>query len=136
MNTLEQQAAEYAKRYPAEMREAIAQAWLAGRRSKTKKAELDLSFVDDQYMDLFLYWLNYKKERKQSYTQSGAETCYHRLLKISGGVKQVMLDALEFSISNNYQGIYLPKNYDARNNQTVQRNPNIFDAADSVLQGG
>lgn len=135
MKTIKQMADEYAASYPPEYRQVAYKAWLDGRKSKTKKEDLDLSFVEERYMELFLYWLNYKKERKQQYTQSGAETCYHRWVKLCGGNLQMMIDAVEFSVANNYQGIYLPKYYNGGNNQKGNGyNTNVFQMANRILQ--
>ncbi len=63
MKTIKQQAEEYSMKYPSEIRNEIAKAWIDGRNSIRKKEELDLYFVEEEYKDVFIYWLNYKKER-------------------------------------------------------------------------
>lgn len=61
MKTIKQQSEEYALKYPSEIRNEIAKAWIDGRNSIRKKEVLDLYFVEEEYKDIFIYWLNYKK---------------------------------------------------------------------------
>lgn len=134
MKTIKQQAEEYAAKYPIEIRTMIAKAWIDGRHSARKKEELDLFFVEEQYMEIFTYWLTYKKERGQPYKQTGAESCYRKLLELSGGNKQIMIAIIEQSISNNYQGLFPLKDNGNKTINNPQRNPSIFQTADFVLQ--
>lgn len=110
MKTIQEQAKEYAMAYPEEIRGQITKAWIDGRNSRRKKEELDLSFLEPQFGDIFIYWLNYKKERKQSYTQSGAEACYRKLKKMSNNNPQVALAIIEQSVANNWAGLFELKN--------------------------
>lgn len=135
MKTIKQQAEEYSMGYPSEIRSQIAKAWIDGRYSVKKKGELDLYFVEEEYKDIFIYWLNYKRERGQSYKQTGAEACYRKLLALSGGDKQMMIAIIEQSTSNNYQGLFPLKDNGNRNFNNRQGNSgSIFQAADNYLQ--
>lgn len=137
MKTIKQQAEEYSAKYPMEIRTMIAKAWIDGRHSLRKKEELDLFFVEEQYMEIFTYWLNYKKERGNPYKQTGAESCYRKLLELSCGYRKKMIAIIEQSISNNYQGLFPLKdngNRTINNNQQQQRSTSIFATADYVLQ--
>ena len=135
MKTIKQQAEEYSLKYPSEIRKQIAKAWTDGRNSIRKKEELDLYFVEEEYKDIFIYWLNYKKEKGQPYKQTGAEACYRKLLTLSGGDKQMMIAIIEQSMSNNWAGIFELKNNGNRNSTNKQGNSgSIFQAADFYLQ--
>lgn len=135
MKTIRQLADEYAETYPPEYRHIAYKAWLDGRESmkdkkRAVKEKLDLSFVDSYYREVFEYWLNYKKERNQKYTQSGAESCYRKLLKLSGGDRDVMIAVIEQSVSNNWAGLFELKD-NGKTNQNNQRNVlNIFSTVD------
>lgn len=140
MKTIQQMADEYAKSYPKEYRIVAARAWMDGRKSAKdgkmkKKAELDLSFVGDYYRDVFEYWLNYKKERNQKYTQSGAELCFRKLLQLSGGDRGKMIAIIEQSVSNNWAGLFELKNNGRYNQNGRNGNQSIFDATDAILPG-
>lgn len=110
MKTIRQQAEEYASKYPIEQQASIVMAWMDGRKSaekeKKKRLEIDLSFVNETYMDLVIYWIGYHKEKKLKYTQIGIERFYSRLLKLSGGDKEKMIEIIDQSVSNNYTGIF------------------------------
>lgn len=135
MKTIKQQSEEYALKYPSEIRNEIAKAWIDGRNSIRKKEVIDLYFVEEEYKDIFIYWLNYKKERGQPYKQTGAEACYRKLLTLSGGDKQMMIAIIEQSMSNNYQGLFPLKDNGNRNHTNKQGNSgSIFQAADCYLQ--
>ena len=103
---LKEMADQYAQKYPKEIRDIVSQAWLDGRHSSRKKEALDLSFVGDRYRDIFEYWLRYKKERGQTYKQSGVEACYRKLVKMSNGDPQTALSIIEQSVSNNWAGLF------------------------------
>lgn len=71
---------------------------------------LDLSYVAPELKDIFLQWLDYKKERKQSYKPIGAKQCYSKLVNLSGGNPDMARRIVEESISNNYQGLFPVRN--------------------------
>lgn len=73
-----------------------------------KKKGLDLSFMGLEYQVVFERWLKHKSEKRQSYTQSGIEAQYRRLLKMSNGDARVADQIVEYSIAQNYDGIYPP----------------------------
>lgn len=130
MKNLKQQAEEYAIRFPKNVRGIIAQAWLDGRNSARKKESLDLSFVEDRYRDIFDYWLQYKKERGQTYKQAGVEACYRKLVKMSNGDSQTALAIIEQSVSNNWAGLFELKNV----NHADYRRTNKTEANQYALQ--
>ena len=73
----------------------------------------------DKVKDSIDLWLSYKKERKQTYKDTGLKVLFNRLQKdydIYG--EQYVIDSIESSIASNYQGIYAPKNV---------RQPNAFE---------
>ena len=113
---LVQKAEEYSKAFP-DCQEVAKKSWLAGydagKRSKSSKKELDLSFVPADYLPIIERWVKYKQERKQAYTQSGIEACY---LKNGTGT--------QFSFSQNQS----PGN----RKESVER---LADLAGGVLQG-
>ena len=110
---LVQKAEEYAKTYP-DCQEVAKQSWLAGydagKRSKSRKKELDLSFVPTDFLPIIKRWVEYKQERKQAYTQSGIEACYHKLLELSNTNPNIAMEVEEQSIANNWAGLFELKN--------------------------
>lgn len=78
--------------------------------------------------DLFEKWIKYKKEKKSTYTPSGI----NQLLKDWEDIPtEDLAKAINFSISNNWQGLFPPKkntapgSTDIRNTTTLQNKPII-----------
>lgn len=144
---LVQKAEEYAKTYP-DCQEVAKQSWLAGydagKRSKSRKKELDLSFVPTDFLPIIKRWVEYKQERKQAYTQSGIEACYHKLLELSNTSPATAMAVIEQSIANNWAGLFELKNGTGiQLSQTVEQSPgsrresvnNLAELSRGILQG-
>jgi len=58
------------------------------------------------FLVLIKVWLTYKKEKKQVYTHIGFKMAVKRLLKLSDKEFDKASEIIEFSIANNYQGIF------------------------------
>ena len=72
----------------------------------------DLSFVDEDFKDLFMEWLEYKRDRKENYkSEKSLKMCYNRLLKLSGNDCNQARLVVEQSIASNYAGLFELKNY-------------------------
>ena len=84
------------------------------------KNKIDLSFVDFEYLEVFELWLEYKKEKKQSYkSQKSLEICYKNLIKIANNDPEVARQIISNSIANNYSGLFPIK-------QNKEDQPNKF----------
>lgn len=144
---LVQKAEEYAEAFPG-CQEVAKKAWLegydTGRRSKSRKKELDLSFVPSDYLPVIQRWINYKNERKQAYTQSGIEACYRKILELSNTNPNIAMSVVEQSIANNWAGLFELKNgtgtqlsisqnqSPGNRKESVER---LADLSEGVLQG-
>lgn len=73
---------------------------------KTNKFGLDMSFVDKTFMPIILEWLEYKKEKKQSYKQRGFNTLYKNLLEMCNGNVDIARKIVNQSMRNNYAGLF------------------------------
>lgn len=71
---------------------------------------LDMSFVNETFMPIVLEWLEYKKEKRQSYKQRGFNAMYESLLKMSNHNPSVAKVIVEQSMQNNYSGLFPLKN--------------------------
>ncbi|WP_230324302.1 hypothetical protein [Bacteroides nordii] len=142
-----QKAEEYAQAY-SNCKEAVKLAWLAGydtgQRSKSRKKELDLSFIPADFLPILERWVKYKQERKQAYTQSGIEACYHKLLELSNTSPATAMAVIEQSIANNWAGLFELKNGTGiQLSQTVEQSPgsrresvnNLAELSRGILQG-
>lgn len=103
--TITEQAHEYALTHN-DVRQAYIDGYNAALASRAKKKDLDLSFVAPEFVPIIQKWLDYKKERKNAYTQRGAESMYKKLIDLSGGNPQTADAIVEQSVANNWQGLF------------------------------
>ena len=70
---------------------------------------LDNYNFSEQLKNSIIKWLNYKKEKKQTYKDIGLQTLLNKLLKEAEdyGDKYV-IDSINHSITNNWSGIFAP----------------------------
>ncbi|MHC8418191.1 hypothetical protein SD317_22915, partial [Bacteroides hominis] len=79
-------------------------------KTETKLKELslsldELSFVSFEFLDVFLLWLEYKKERREKYkSDRSVKACYDKLVKLSGNDANVANEIVNQSIANNWAG--------------------------------
>jgi hypothetical protein len=136
MKTLQDTAAEYAQDH-----NDVKQAYIDGyNAAKKKKKTLDLGFVQCEFLSLMTLWIDYKTERKSSYTQKGIEMAYKHLLKLSNGDVQTATAIVEQSIANNYQGLFPLKDekavtYYNKQRQQQQGIDHMEGLARSILSG-
>lgn len=73
---------------------------------KKKSSELDLSVVAPEYLEFVETWLQYKKERGESYKPSGFSVFYKKLLELSNNNTEKAKKIIEQSMANNWAGIF------------------------------
>lgn len=82
------------------------------KKISSKKKEADLSFVDEDFKDIFREWLEYKRDRNESYkSDKSLKMCYNRLLNLSDSNPEKAKLIIEQSIASNYAGLFELKNY-------------------------
>lgn len=103
------------------------------------KGNFDLSFVREDFIEIFKNWLDYKIEIKNGYKSvKSVELCYKKLLKLSDGYPEVAKSIVEQSISNNWKGLFELKeekngNKNRTNNSTGDRDLGKF--LESIASG-
>ena len=91
-------------------------------KSKVNINILNFDFIESEYSVCFLEWIDYKKEKKQSYkTQKSLESCYHNLKLLSDFDPEKAKQIVFNSISNNYSGLFKLKT-DNKNQKDETRN--------------
>lgn len=80
---------------------------------KRKGANLDTSFVEDEYKDAYMQWLEYKRAIKKPYkTQQSLELNYRQAKSLAGNDPQTFRLIIEQSIGNGWTGLFeLKTNY-------------------------
>ena len=88
------------------------QTWLNDFFPKKSRRNIDLSAVEPAFQPIMADWLAYKSERGQTYRPPGLQRCYVRLLTLSGNDAAKARRIVDFSIANNYSGLFPPHDQD------------------------
>lgn len=88
------------------------QTWLNDFFPKKSRRNIDLSAVEPAFQPIMADWLAYKSERGQTYRPLGLQRCYERLLTLSGNDAAKARRIVDFSIANNYSGLFPPHDQD------------------------
>lgn len=75
-------------------------------------------------------WLAYKKEKRQTYKPRGLEALKKKLLQLSNGNPEYAKVIVEYSMGNNYTGLFSPKINYANSYEQQQR---TFNKISSIL---
>ena len=75
-------------------------------------------------------WLAYKKEKRQAYKPRGLEALKKKLLQLSNGTPEYAKVIVEYSMGNNYTGLFAPKNNCVNSYEQQQR---TFNKISSIL---
>ena len=75
-------------------------------------------------------WLAYKKEKCQTYKPRGLEALKKKLLQLSNGNPEYAKVIVEYSMGNNYTGLFAPKNNGVNSYEQQQR---TFNKISSIL---
>jgi len=90
-------------------------------KDNIKEKEKEKSFVAPEYAQVFSLWLEYKRQRRESYkSEMSLKICYNKLVKLSGDNPDIAVAIVEQSIANNWAGLFELKN----NNQIFCDNGN------------
>lgn len=72
-----------------------------------KNKSSDLSFVDNKFLEVFNTWLEYKKERKESYkSEKSIKMTYDKLVRESNNNPDAAKQMVENSIGSNWKGFF------------------------------
>lgn len=83
----------------------------AALKSKPAKELPNLDFVSEAFREVFQTWLDYKRERGESYkSEKSLKICYNKLLSLSDNDPNRAKLIVEQSIANNWQGLFELKN--------------------------
>lgn len=81
------------------------------------------SFVEPEFREAFSMWLEYKKQRRESYKSDlSLKKCYNNLVKLSGNDPRVAMAVVEQSMANNWAGLFaLKQDYNGTNRKIDER---------------
>ena len=75
-------------------------------------------------------WLAYKREKRQTYKPRGLAALKKKLLQLSNGNPEYAKVIVEYSMGNNYTGLFAPKNNSINSYEQQQR---TFSKISSIL---
>ena len=98
----------------------------------------DLSDFDEEGQHEEIYpckealdiWLAYKKEKHQTYKPRGLAALKKKLLQLSNGNPEYAKVIVEYSMGNNYSGLFAPKNNSINSYEQQKR---TFNKISSIL---
>ena len=83
----------------------------AALKAKSGGNPPNLDFVSEEFKSAFQLWLDYKRERKESYkSEKSLKIAYNQLVKLSGNNPDTAKLIVEQSIASNWQGLFEIKN--------------------------
>ena len=112
----------------------------ASLRAQKQKELPKIDFVSDDFKSVFTVWLEYKRERKESYkSEKSLKAAYSKLLQLSGNAPSIAALVVEQSIANNWAGLFELKsgnnNENSRRNYTSKQEANDYALALLVRHG-
>ena len=100
--------------------------------SKSNKSN-DYSYVQEEYREVFIKWLNYKKERKESYkSKESQKECYNKLLTLSGNDPAVAMAIVNQSMANNWAGLFELKQKQSNGNNSSSQDRKNFGTSEGI----
>ena len=108
---------------------AFIQGWLFAHPEYGDGAETATEGQPVTMESVIAKWLEYKKEKRQTYKPRGLEAFKKRLMGLSGGDPVIANAIVEQSMANNYAGVFPLKN----NNNANGRQSNIIDKVADIL---
>lgn len=93
------------------------------KKNAKKEKNILPDYVSTDLADVMRDWLEYKREKGESYKPRGLKACYNKLVSLSGGNAEKARAIIEQSMSNNYAGLFSLKNQDNGYEHTYRRTP-------------
>ena len=79
----------------------------AALKSSQRNALPPVDFVSPEFVHIFTVWLEYKRERKESYkSEKSLKAAYSKLLQLSGNDPEKASAIVEQSMANNWAGLF------------------------------
>lgn len=87
---------------------------------KEKQKVIDYDWLPIEWKEVFNIWLTYKKERNCAYkTVRTTKIAFKQLVELSNDNTDEAKKILQFSIANNYQGLFKPNNNNGQTHKTT-----------------
>ena len=91
------------------------------RKVNKRKEYKEMDYVIEPFKLSFIKWLDYKKERQETYkSETSLKSCYNKLFELSGGDPIIADKIIEQSMANNWAGLFALKNNNNNKTQVDQ----------------
>ncbi len=106
----------------------------AALKSQKQKDLPAIDFVSDDFKDTFRTWMEYKRERKESYkSERSLKAAYSKLLQLSNNDPMLAASIVEQSMANNWAGLFELKNNGNRTDTNQSRRQSVSRLKDLSL---
>ncbi len=93
--------------YPEKPQKHIVSGKIEKSKTKPRKEKMQLDFVEKEFETVFNDWLEYKKDRRQSYKNAtSVKLCYKKLKELSNNNPKIAKEIVEESMANNWAGLF------------------------------
>lgn len=88
--------------------------------NNTTIVEFNNTLTESNIKEALQKWINYKKERGQSYKPTGLKACIEKLERLSGNDPDLAMRIVDESISNNWSGLFPLKMQQKSKTQSIE----------------
>lgn len=90
-------------------------------------------FISNEFLETFILWLEYKKDRRENYkSEKSLKACYSKLVKLSKDNPAIASQIINEAIANNWAGFFELKNN--KNEYGNKKQTNSTDSGDTIIR--
>lgn len=98
----------------------------------SKVSHRDFDFISNEFLETFILWLEYKKDRRENYkSEKSLKACYNKLVKLSKGDPMIASQIINEAIANNWAGFFELKN---KNEYGNKKQTDSTDSGDPIIR--
>lgn len=99
----------------------------------SKVSHGDFDFISNEFLEKFILWLEYKKDRRENYkSEKSLKACYSKLVKLSKDNPAIASQIINEAIANNWAGFFELKNN--KNEYGNKKQTNSTDSGDTIIR--
>ena len=102
-------------------------------KARTRVRDGKQSFVLPEYAEAFNRWVQYKRDRKESYkTEESLKECFTRLVNLSGNNPATAMAIVNQSMANNWAGLFELKQKQNNGNNSSSQDRKNFGTSEGI----
>ncbi len=99
----------------------------------SKVSHGDFDFISSDFLETFILWLEYKKDRRENYkSEKSLKACYSKLVKLSKDNPAIASQIINEAIANNWAGFFELKNN--KNEYGNKKQTDSTDSGDTIIR--